>query len=111
MGRERTLREFELFVLMAVAHLDGEGYGVTIRREIERRSGRSVSVGALYTTLARLESRGLVQSRASDPLPVPGGRARKHIKLTAEGRRALSVSTRSLLGMLDGLEPMLGGES
>ena len=64
MSKEPYLGEFEQVVLLAVARLEGEGYGVTIRREIERRTGRSASIGAVYATLDRLEAKGHV--------PVPG---------------------------------------
>lgn len=107
MARRRPLREFELYVLMAVAHLGDEGYGVTIRREIETRAGRSVAIGAVYATLARLEAKGLVRFSISPPLPVPGGRSRKYVRLTASGAHAMRESTRMFLNMLSGLEPLV----
>jgi PadR family transcriptional regulator PadR len=98
------LAEFELYVMLAVARLDDDAYGVTIRREIEERTGRPVSVGALYATLARLGRKKLMTFEASAPRPVPGGRHRKYCRLTPEGRRALAHSAGMLARMMDGIE-------
>jgi PadR family transcriptional regulator PadR len=101
--------EFELYVMLALAHQGDEAYGVTIRREIEDRTGRTVVIGAVYATLARLEEKGLVQFRISDPQPVQGGRARKYFTLTAAGRRALRHATAMLARMMAGLSPDFRG--
>lgn len=100
MPKGRYLGEFELYVLGALARLGDDAYGMTVRREIEDRAGRPVAIGAVYATLDRLAEKGLVTFTLSDPLPVPGGRARKYARLTAEGRRALAHSTRMLARML-----------
>jgi DNA-binding PadR family transcriptional regulator len=100
MPKGQYLGEFELYVMAAVNLLDGEAYGATIVREIERRSGRAVAMGAVYATLGRLEDKGLVVTSVSDPLPIPGGRSRKHVQLTRTGVRALAQSTRMLSKML-----------
>lgn len=97
------LAEFELYVMLAVARLGGDAYGVAIRREIEERTGRPVSVGALYSTLARLGEKGLMNFEESAPLPVPGGRSRKYCHLTSEGERALAHSTEMLKRMMKGV--------
>lgn len=107
MPKGRYLAEFELYVMSALALLGDAAYGVTIRQEIERRSGRRVAIGAVYATLARLADKGLVAFRISDPVPVQGGRSRKFARLTPAGRRALDASTRMLARML----PALSGES
>jgi PadR family transcriptional regulator PadR len=101
--------EFELYVMLALAHLGDDAYGVSIRREIEARTGRTVAIGAVYATLARLEEKGLVQFRISDPQPVQGGRARKYFSLTGPGTRALRHSTAMLARMMAGLSPQLRG--
>ena len=101
--------EFELYVMLAVAHQGPEAYGVTIRREIEARTGRTIAIGAVYATLARLEDKGLVEFRISDPEPVQGGRAKKYYSLTRAGARALRYSTAMLARMIDGLAPELRG--
>ena len=109
MAKGDFVGEFELYVMLALAHLGDEAYGVTIRREIEARTGRTIAIGAVYATLSRLEDKGLVQFRISDPLPVQGGRARKYYSLTAPGTRALRHSTRMLARMTAGLSPELRG--
>src|SRR6266550_4762463 len=101
--------EFELYVMLALAHQGDEAYGVTIRREIEARTGRTIAIGAVYATLARLEEKGLVRFRISDPQPVQGGRARKYFSLTGPGARAVRHSTRMLARMIAGLSPQLRG--
>ena len=97
------LGELELLVMLALLHLGADAYGISIRQEIERRSGHDVAIGAVYATLARLEEKRFVAPWLSDPLPFRGGRARKHWKLTPFGERALRSAATSLAGMLDGL--------
>jgi DNA-binding PadR family transcriptional regulator len=75
MSRRGHLGEFEQLVLLAILRLGNEAYGVPIRLEIERRTGRALSVGALYRTLDRLEDKGYVSSAFSDPTPERGGRS------------------------------------
>ena len=109
MAKGDFVGEFELYVMLALAHQGDEAYGVTIRREIEARTGRTIAIGAVYATLARLEEKGLVQFRISDPRPVQGGRARKYFSLTRSGARAVRHSTGMLARMIDGLSPDLRG--
>jgi PadR family transcriptional regulator PadR len=109
MAKGDFVGEFELYVMLALAHLGDEAYGVTIRREIEARTGRTIVIGAVYATLARLEEKDLVRFRISDPQPVQGGRARKYFTLTAAGTRALRHSTAMLARMMSGLSPDLRG--
>ena len=97
------LGELELLVMLALLRLGNEAYGMSIRQEIERRSGHDVAIGAVYATLVRLEEKRFATTRLSDPLPIRGGRARKHWKLTALGERAVRNAAKSLAGMLDGL--------
>jgi DNA-binding PadR family transcriptional regulator len=108
-GKGDFLGEFEQIVLLAVARLGEEGYGVSLRREIARRTGRDVAVGAVYATLARLEEKGLVASRESEPTPRRGGRARKQFRVLASGVRALEASRGMLDRMWDGVEFGPGG--
>jgi PadR family transcriptional regulator PadR len=103
MGR-RFLGEFEQLVLLAVGHLGEEGYGVTIRREIERRTRRSVTIGAVYATLDRLEEKGYVASREGETAPYRGGRSRRLFKLSTAGVQGLKASRRMLDAMWEGLE-------
>ena len=81
MGRRDTLGGLEEVVLLAVMRLGNESYGVTIRREIEERTGRDVSLGAIYPTLDRLEDKGLVTSWMGEPTGERGGRSRRHFQL------------------------------
>lgn len=104
MAKGDTLGEFEQVVLLAVARLGTDGYGVSVRREIERRTGRSVSVGAVYATLDRLEEKGLVRSWEGEAKPVRGGRARRHFALEASGARALRATRTMFDALWDGLE-------
>src|SRR5688500_6902105 len=97
--------EFEQMVLLAIAHLGGEAYGIPIVDEIERRTGRSVARAAVYITLRRLEDKGFVSSWMSDPTPERGGKARRHVKIEAEGVRALRETRRVAERMWHGLDP------
>ena len=85
----RALGEFELAILLSVRELGDEAYGVAVRAALSKRLGRECSIGAVYTTLQRLENKGLVKSWRSDPTPVRGGRAKRHFELTAAGDRAI----------------------
>jgi len=89
-----SLGRLELTVLLAVARLGDDAYGLAVRRDVSARTGRDYSIGAVYTTLQRLEDKGLVRSRATDPLPVRGGRSRRQFKLTANGTRAMREAER-----------------
>jgi PadR family transcriptional regulator len=102
-----ALGEFEESLLLAVARLGEDGYGVTIRREIEARTGREIAVGALYTSLARLERKGYVRSTMSDPTPQRGGRSKRHFILRPAGAAALRQSRERMARMWEGLGPDL----
>jgi DNA-binding PadR family transcriptional regulator len=80
----------ELDVLVAVARHDGSAYGLLVRKEASIARGRELSVGATYTTLSRLEAKGLLTSRTTEPLPVRGGRSRREYQLTAAAREVLA---------------------
>jgi DNA-binding PadR family transcriptional regulator len=108
MARHESLGEFEQSVLLAIAHLGEAAYGVTIRREIEDRTRRSVAVGALYTALDRLERKGYVSSFHSDPTPERGGRSKRHFKMRAAGATALRRSRELLNRMWAGVDENLG---
>ena len=101
--RHDSLGEFEQAVLLAVAHLEDEAYGVTIRREIESRTRRTIAIGALYTALERLEQKGYVRSTISDPTPQRGGKRKKLYKLRPAGARSLAAMQSALQQMARGL--------
>ncbi|MGE0352015.1 MAG: PadR family transcriptional regulator [Gemmatimonadales bacterium] len=106
-GSDPYLGEFEQLVLLALLQLGGEAYGVRVRQDLERRAGRRVSLGTVYTTLNRLEAKGLIRSRIGDPTPERGGRRKKHYVVVSAGRRALRVSLTALRRMTRGLDAAL----
>ena len=89
-----TLGALELTILLAVARLGSEAFGLAVRRDVSARTGRDYSVGAVYTTLERLEEKGLISSRTTAPLPVRGGRSRRQFRVTAAGHRAIRQAER-----------------
>jgi DNA-binding PadR family transcriptional regulator len=111
MTRGAYLGEFEQVVLLAVQRLEGQGYGMSIRREIEERTGRGVSIGAIYATLERLEKKGYLSSWEGESTPVRGGRSRRHFELRPEGGDALLRSRGMLDRMWDGVEIVGGPEA
>jgi PadR family transcriptional regulator, regulatory protein PadR len=97
------LGEFEQLVLMALARLGDDAYGVTIREVLIERTGRQASFGAIYSTVRRLEGKGLVESAWGEPEAVRGGRAKKLVTLTARGKAALRASYSAVVRMADGV--------
>ena len=81
------LGEFEYLVLSAAARLGDDAYGAAIREEVERAVRQRCSIGALYTTLDRLEAKGLVRTWMGDPTPQRGGRQKRMVRVTANGAR------------------------
>jgi DNA-binding PadR family transcriptional regulator len=101
------LGEFEQIVLLAILRLGDEAYAIPVRAEIEARTGRSVSRGALYTALERLEAKKCLRSRMSEPLPERGGRSRRYYSVTPTGLAALRASRAVLLALWNGVESQL----
>jgi DNA-binding PadR family transcriptional regulator len=101
------LGSLELAVLLAVARLKDDAYGLAIRSDLAARTGRDYSVGAVYTTLQRLEDKGLLTSAQSDPLPVRGGRSRRHFSITGAGARALREAERHAASIWAGVRKPL----
>ena len=98
-----TLGTLELAALLAVARLADEAYGLAVRQDLGDRAGRDYSVGAIYTTLQRLETKGLLTSRASAPLPVRGGRSRRLFSVTGAGARAIRDAQQQAVAMWAGM--------
>lgn len=96
------LGSFEQLILFSVLQLKDEACGVSVRENIEERTGRTVSIGAIYTTLGRLEERRLVRSRTEDPQGRTG-RPRKYYALSPGGARELRESYASIKSMAVGL--------
>jgi PadR family transcriptional regulator, regulatory protein PadR len=104
-----ALGDFEQLVLLGVARLEVQesAYGAAIRQEIHARSGRDVSINAVYTTLDRLETKGLLKSWVGEPTPQRGGRRRKFYALRPAGVAALRQAYRAFTAMADGLQSRL----
>ena len=109
MPNEKFLGEFELIVLGALMRLGDEAYGVAIIQEIDQRTGRDVSVGALYSTLNRLEKKGYVEARMGEASAVRGGRAKRYYDVTLEGRTQVERSATALHNMMRGLPAWMKG--
>ncbi len=105
MTTPNNLGELEQLVLLALLHLEREGYGVTVRDELARRGNRVVSLGTVYTTLLRLETKGLITSRIGEPTSARGGRRKKLYAVTGAGRSALNRSLATLRRLSHGLAP------
>jgi PadR family transcriptional regulator, regulatory protein PadR len=104
MSNDRSLGEFEQIVLLAVLRLGDEAYGVTILTEIAAKTGRNPAPGALYTTLHRMEDKGLITFRDGSPTPERGGRAKRFVVITREGRTALASAQSAYRSLLQGLD-------
>jgi len=102
------LGAFEQLLLLALVRLGDDTYGVPIREEIEGRTGRLVSPGAIYTALDRLETRGLVRSRLGDASAERGGKRKRLYRLTARGAGAIAQAHSTMAQMAQGLKPKLG---
>jgi PadR family transcriptional regulator PadR len=94
---------FEQIVLLAVARLGQQAYGMRVRQEIEKTTDRRVAIGAVYATLDRMEQKGLVKSRDVAGGPERGGRARRYFTVTALGADALNESRTTLARLWSGL--------
>src|SRR5947209_13709801 len=102
-GRD-SLGEFEHIIVLALLRLADRAYGVTVRQEIEFRTKREVSIGAVYATLDRLEMKGYVKSHRGDPTPERGGRSKRFFRVTTKGLGALNRPQHALQSMTAGLE-------
>lgn len=103
MPRGDLLGSLEHIVLLALVRLEDNAYGMTVRREIEQRTSRDISIGAVYATLERLEGKGYVSSYTGEPTAERGGRAKRHFRIEAEGRKALRTSQDAIRRMSAGL--------
>jgi DNA-binding PadR family transcriptional regulator len=98
------LGEFEHIIILALLRLEERAYGVTVRQEIQFRTRREVSIGAVYATLDRLETKGYVKSHRGDPTPERGGRSKRFFHVTAKGVAAVNRTQRALESMTQGLD-------
>jgi DNA-binding PadR family transcriptional regulator len=102
-AKAAALGDFEQLVLFGVLRLEDAAYGAAIRQEIHARSGRDVSINAVYTTLDRLEAKGLLRSWVGEPTAQRGGRRRKHYAMRPAGDAALRQAYHALTAMAVGL--------
>lgn len=100
--------DFEQQVLLAVWRLGDNAYGASVRDELEARAGRDLTQGAVYVTLVRLEKKGLLRSRMSDPTPVRGGKAKRYFKILPKGIEGLRQARATLDRLWDGLPDTAG---
>jgi len=105
MAKGDNLGEFEQMVLTALLLLGENAYGMTVHEKVENLAdgARTVSLGAVYTTLDRLQQKGFVKSWFSDPTPERGGRTKRYFEITATGEMALRNSLKVVANMLMGL--------
>jgi PadR family transcriptional regulator PadR len=99
-----TLGGFEFIVILGLLRLSEDAYGVTVRQEIEARTGREVSIGAVYATLDRLEAKGYVKSRLGAPTPERGGRSKRFFRVTPKGVLAVRRTHTALQQLITGLD-------
>ena len=111
MSKRDYLGEFEQVVLLALMRLGEGAYGVTIRQEIEARTGREVSLGSIYPTLHRLEEKELVSSYNGEPTATRGGRSKRHFRLEPHGHAALNRSRDMLTALWQGFETDAGSQA
>ena len=111
MAKSDSLGQFEQLVLTAILALHDRAYGVTIHSKVQELAHpKSVSLGAVYITLDRLEDKGMVSSWLSDPTPERGGRAKRCYRLEAVGERALEESAATATRVIDSVTAVWGKE-
>jgi len=104
MSERDSLGEFEHIIVLALLRLEERAYGVTVRQEIESRTHREVSIGAVYATLERLETKGYVRSHRGEPTPERGGRSKRFFRVTPKGLTAVNRTQRAIQSMSQGLD-------
>lgn len=103
------LGEFEELVLLAVMRCGDNAYGVTIRQTVSEVAERETALGAIYTTLERLEQKGMVSSRLGEPTAERGGRAKRYFRIEGAGVQALRDAQLRRGRLQEGLNLGLGG--
>jgi DNA-binding PadR family transcriptional regulator len=102
-----ALGELEALVLLAVLRLGDDAYGIAIQQEIAAHAERYPSLGAIYSTLTRLEQKGFVSARDGDPTPTRGGRRKKLYTVETAGRQAVRTSIAAIQALSQGLSTVL----
>lgn len=111
MPDKNFLGEFEQMVLLAILQRAPSAYGPTVSEELERSAGRTVSRGALYSSLGRLEKKGLLRWHLESPTAERGGHPRRRFEVTHAGIEALKASRTALVSLWAGLDHVLGPEA
>ena len=109
MSEEIYLGELEQMVLWAILRLDGQAYGTPVLEQLEQRAERTVTPGALYATIDRLEEKGVIESRLADPEPGRGGRRKRYLSVTPAGQEALRLARTKWMRLWEGLEGVVEG--
>lgn len=110
MSEAKMPGDFEQQVLLAAWRLGKQAYGASVRDELEARTGRDLAQGAVYVTLVRLEKKGLLRSRLSDPTPVRGGKAKRYFDITAQGIAGVQAARRTMDKLWEGLPDVEAAE-
>ena len=98
-----ALGELEQLVLLAILHLGDESYGVTIAGTLREKAGRDLAMATVYTTLERLEAKGLLDAWMGEPTAERGGKRKRYFRVTAAGERAVRDSLAALQALTAGL--------
>ena len=109
MSSPRLLTDFELMILLAILRVGEEAYGVPVAREIEAVTGRTVTRASIYAALDRLARMGLVTSTLGDPTPQRGGKAKRFLRVTGKGVRAVKDTKQAFTTLWRGIPALEGG--
>jgi DNA-binding PadR family transcriptional regulator len=101
--KRQHLSQTELMVMLAILRLGREAYGIPIADEINKRTGRELTMGVVYSTLGRLEEDALVRSETGEATAARGGRAKTYFELTAKGLKQVRETQRSLQSLWNGI--------
>lgn len=108
-AKPTSLGEFEELVMLAIQYLGEGAYGVPIREMLEERAERRVTVGALYTTLGRLEAKGYISSSKGEATEERGGRARMYFRIEALGNEAMNQAEQARRALRRNVREWAGG--
>jgi len=108
MASETYLGEFEQLLLLAILQCGDHAYTVPVAEMLKERGGRTITRGALHTTLDRLETKALVRSKLGEPLAARGGRPRRYYTVTPPGLQALRAARTAQTNLWKGLESIVG---
>lgn len=103
-AQKNTLGSFEEFVLVATLRLGEQAYGAKIRQTVEEATGRSVSIGAVYATLDRLERKGFISSWQGEATPERGGRAKRYFRVEGAGVQVLNETRAARNRLMEGVD-------